>query len=216
MHAMSLQNGPARSLDVDIDLGDRRLTGTIGGIFGNNLVAVSYSNLGAKHRLGAWLGALALAAGRPDENWTAHTIGKHKSGGQVAMIKPMAEHEARARLRELIDIYEAGLREPLPLPIKTTLAWAEEFRHTRGGSNGDPDAKALAQWVTPRFNDSGFPREDADSWHVRAFGEHAPYSLLASPLRAGEDGPAPHRLGHFGWRLWSPLIDTGHEQLRGI
>ncbi len=216
MHAMSLQNGPARSLDVDIDLGDRRLTGTIGGIFGNNLVAVSYSNLGAKHRLGAWLGALALAAGRPDENWTAHTIGKHKSGGQVAMIKPMAEHEARARLRELIDIYEAGLCEPLPLPIKTTLAWAEEFRHTRGGSNGDPDAKALAQWVTPRFNDSGFPREDADSWHVRAFGEHAPYSLLASPLRADEDGPAPHRLGHFGWRLWSPLIDTGHEQLRGI
>ncbi|MEO5664641.1 MAG: exodeoxyribonuclease V subunit gamma, partial [Nocardioides sp.] len=128
--ARGLQGGDRRTLDVDIDLGDRRVTGTVGDIFGNSLVAVSFSNLGAKHRLAAWLNALALAAGRPDENWTAHTIGKHRSGGQVAMIRPMAEHDARAWLRDLVALHEAGLREPLPLPIKTSLAWAEEFRRT--------------------------------------------------------------------------------------
>ena len=32
--------------------------------------------------------------------------------------------------------------------------------------------------------------------------------------RAGEGGPAPHRLGHFAWRLWSPLMDV--EQIRGL
>lgn len=219
LSALSLQGGPVRTLDVDIDLGDRRVTGTVGDIFGNSLVAVSFSNLGAKHRLAAWLNALALGAGRPDENWTAHTIGKHRSGGQVAMIRPLAEHDARAWLREVVALYEAGLCEPLPLPIKTSLAWAEEFRRTLGGSDGDPDARGRAEWTTPRFNDAGFPKEDSDVWHVRAFGEHADYDLLASSLRAGEDGPAPHRLGHYAWRLWSPLIgadSAGNEQIRGI
>ena len=218
--ARGLQSGPVRTLDVDIDLGDRRVTGTVGDIFGNNLVAVSFSNLGAKHRLAAWLNALALAAGRPDENWTAHTIGKHRTGGQVAMIRPLAQHDARAWLRDLVAIHEAGLREPLPLPIKTSLAWAEEFRRTQSGSDGDPDAKARAEWVTPRFNDSGFPQEDSDVWHVRAFGEHPAFELLASPVRPGEAGAAPHRLGHYASRLWGPLIGSagipGTEQIRGL
>jgi exodeoxyribonuclease V gamma subunit len=223
LSALSLQAGPVRTLDVDIDLDDRRVTGTIGDIFGNNLVAVSFSNLGAKQRLAAWLNALALAAGRPDENWTAHTIGKHRSGGQVAMVRPLAEHDARGWLRDLVALYEAGLREPLPLPVKTSLAWAEEFRRTQGGSDGDPDGRARAEWTTPRFNDSGFPKEDSDVWHKRAFGPRAAYDLLAAPLRPGEDGPAPHRLGHHSWRLWSPLIGAGalpgqqgNEQIRGI
>ena len=70
------------------------------------------------------------------------------------------------------------------------------------GSDGDADTKGRAEWETPRFNDSGFPREDADPWHVRAFGEHADYTLLTTPARDGEDGP--HRLGHYAWRLWAP------------
>ncbi|RYB89156.1 exodeoxyribonuclease V subunit gamma [Nocardioides glacieisoli] len=213
--AQALRRGPQRTLDVDIDLGGgRRLSGTVGDVWGNNAVSVSFSNLGAKHRLAAWINALALGAGLPDENWTVHTIGKHRSGGQVSLIGPLAQHEAQQWLRDLVALYDAGQREPLPLPVKTSLAWAEELRRVRAGSDGDPDVKGRAQWETPRFNDSGFPNEDADTWHVRAFGERADYSLLASPCRSDEDGP--HRLGHFAWRLWGPLIDGGHEQIRGI
>ncbi|PKH40186.1 DNA helicase/exodeoxyribonuclease V, gamma subunit [Nocardioides alpinus] len=215
IRALELRRGPQRSLDVDIDLGGgRRLSGTVGDVWGNNAVSVSFSNLGAKHRLAAWINALALAAGLPDENWTVHTIGKHRSGGQVQLIGPMAQHQAEQWLRDLVALYDAGQCEPLPVPVKTSLAWAEEFRRVRDGSDGDPDVKGRAAWETPRFNDSGFPLEDADAWHVRAFGEHADYALLASPTRAGEAGP--HRLGHFAWRLWSPLIDGGHEQIRGL
>ncbi len=220
LSALTLQTGPGRTLDVDIDLGDRRVTGTIGDVFGNNRVAVFFSNLGAKHRLAAWIDALALAAGLPDENFTAHTIGKHRTGGQVAMIRPLAEHDARDWLRDLVAVYEAGHREPLPLPVKTSLAWAEEFRRAQSGSDADPDARARAEWVTPRFSDSGFPKEDADPWHVRAFGEHPAFDLLASPLRPEESGAAPHRLGHYASRLWGPLIGSGGspgtEQIRGL
>ncbi|GAA1910452.1 exodeoxyribonuclease V subunit gamma [Nocardioides hwasunensis] len=219
--ALPLRSGPARTLDVDIDLGDRRLTGTVGHVFGNNLVAVSYSTLAAKHRMAAWLDALALAAGHPDENWTAHTIGRWgRSAGRRALISPMPDDDARAHLRELVDVMERGQREPLPLPVKTTLAFAEEFTlaaRSGGGGQTDPDAKAAAEWVTPRFNETGFPREDGDQWHVRAWGEQAPYELLAAPLLADEvrdeDG-APHRLGHYALRVWSPLL--AHELVRGI
>jgi exodeoxyribonuclease V gamma subunit len=215
-HGLSLRTGPARSLDVDIDLGDRRVTGTVGNVWGNNLVAVSYSSLGAKHRLAAWIDALALAAGHPDENWTAHTIGKHRTGGQVAMIRPLAEHDARDWLRRLIDVYDRGQCEPLPLPVKTSLAYAEDYRFARTGRDADPDVKADREWTTPRFNESGFPREDQDPWHVRAFGEHPPYTLLTAPLRADETGPAPHRLAHYAWLTWGPLLSDGHELVRSL
>ncbi|MGF9753731.1 exodeoxyribonuclease V subunit gamma [Microvirga sp. 0TCS3.31] len=212
--AQALRRGPQRTLDVDIDLGGgRRLSGTVGDVWGNNAVSVSFSNLGAKHRLAGWIDALALGAGLPDENWLVHRIGKHRSGGQLQQVGPLAQHEAEQWLRDLVALYDAGQREPLPLPVKTSLAWAEELRRVRAGSDGDPDVKGRAEWETPRFNDSGFPKEDADPWHVRAFGEHADYTLLASPPHAGEDGP--HRLGHLAWRLWGPLIDGGHEQIRG-
>ena len=212
--ALSLRRGPQRTLDVDIDLGGARLFGTVGDVWGNNLVSVSFSNLGAKHRLAAWINALALAAGLPDENWTAHTIGKHRSGGQIQLVRPLAQHDAQEWLRDLVALYRAGQCEPLPMPVKTSLAWAEEFRRVRGGADGDPDMKGRSEWETPRFNDSGFPKEDSDTWHVRAFGEAADYELLAAPTRDGESGP--HRLGHFAWRLWQPLIDTDNEQIRGL
>ncbi len=211
--AVPLRTGPPRTLDVDIDLGDRRLTGTVGNVFGNNLVAVSYSSLGAKHRLAAWLDALALAAGHPDENWTAHTIGRWGRSGKRALLSPMTDDDARTHLRALVDVMERGQREPLPLPVKTSLAFAEEFAIGAHGQ-ADPDAKAQAAWVTPRFNETGFPQEDGDQWHVRAWGEQAPYDVLAAPLLADEDGDAPHRLGHYALRVWSPLLS--HELVRGI
>lgn len=213
--AQRLRTGRAHSVDVDIDLGDRRVTGTVGDLFGNALVTVTFSNLGAKHRIGGWLDAVALAAGHPDHNWTVHTLGKHRSGAQRALVGPLAEHEARDWLRTLVDVRERGLREPLPLPLKTSLAFATDWSLLERGGQGDPDARAADEWTTPRFSDTGFPKEDADPWHVRAFGDSAPYSALAAPLRADESG-GPHRLAHYAWRVWGPLLSDRHEILGAV
>ncbi|WP_185994386.1 exodeoxyribonuclease V subunit gamma [Nocardioides campestrisoli] len=226
--ALALRTGTQRALDVDIDLGDRRVTGTVSDIFGNQVVRVGYSNLGAKQRLASWLDALALAAGRPDENWTVHTIGKYRSSAKRALLAPLAEPDARRWLRDLVDVYERGLREPLPLPPRTSLAWAEERVHLLRGREADPDGKARREWETPRFSDNGFPKEDADRWHVRAFGEQAAYEQLATELRDDEKHPpttgaddaelgaAPHRLGHYAWRVWGPLVTGDRELVRGM
>lgn len=224
-YALPLRQGRPRAVDVDIDLGDVRLTGTVPEIHGNALVRVSYSSLGAKHRMAGWLDALALAAGAPDENWTVHTIGRHRSSGKFAMVKPLPADDAARWLRDLVEVHRQGLREPLPLPLKTSLAWAEEFSHVLRGRDADPDGAAVREWHTPPFNDSGFPREDDDAWHVRAFGPQAPFSLLTQLVRPDDtahpsvaaDLPAlPHRLGHYAWRVWGPLLSGDRELVRGI
>ena len=201
IRALELRRGPQRTLDVDIDLGGgRRLSGTVGDVWGNNRVSVSFSTLAAKHRLAAWIDALALAAGLPDENWTVHTIGKHRSGGQVQQVGPLAQHEAQQWLRDLVALYDAGQCEPLPLPGQDLARVGRSTRRVLAGSDGDADAKGRAGRF-PRFNDSGFPREDADPWHVRAFGEdtssHPPHH--ARPRRSGRPPPPrPLRLAALG------------------
>lgn len=214
--AQRLRDGAAKhARDIDIDLGDRRITGTIDDLFGHRQVTVTYSNLGPRQRIRGWLDALALACAHPDHNWTVHSIGNHRSGAQRAQIAPLPEPDARDWLRRLVDVYERGLREPLPIPVRTAEAWANDHHLVLRGANGRPDAQALRRWETPRFNDSGFPGDDADAWHVRAWGPDAPYASLASGLRADEEAAAqgPHRLGHYAWLVWGPLLSSGHEQV---
>ena len=38
------------------------------------------------------------------------------------MIRPLAQHEAQEWLRDLVAVYDRGQCEPLPLPVRTSLA----------------------------------------------------------------------------------------------
>lgn len=212
---LAARRGEPRTVDVDVDLGGRRLTGTVDDLFGNHLVTVTYSRLAAKHRIAGWIDALALATGLPDENWTIHTMGRGRNGGQVSRIAPLAEHEAREWLGALLDIMATGLREPLPMPPRTSLAWAAEHVHELAGrGNADADRMADREWTTPRFSETPVPTEDADAWHRLAWGERAPYDLLCAPPRPGDPGSEPHRLGRYAWALWQPLLD--HEVVQTL
>jgi len=203
-----LRQGAARTLDVDVDLGNgRRLTGTVTSIFGNRLVTVTYSRLAAKHRLRSWIDLLALSVGRPDESWTAHALGRGRAGITRALAGPL-DHRAEAWLRELVDIYDRGMREPLPLPVKTACAYAEASFTKRRGAHVDPLWKARKEWETDRFSPTGIPGEDADLAHIQVFGQAAPLECLLGQPRQDESwNDEPHRLGQYAWRLWQPLLE---------
>ena len=200
--ALNLRAGEQRTLDVDVDLGGgRRLTGTVTSVWGNRPVRVTYSRLAAKHRLASWIDLLALSAGRPDESWTAHAVGRGRGAPAVAEAGPL-DHRAVAWLRDLVDLYDRGMCEPLPLPVKTACAYAEEARKNGG------DWKARKEWETDRFSPYGIKGEDADPAHVQAFGADAPFECLTTPPRDDEDwNDEPHRLGRYAVRLWKPLLD---------
>ncbi|HSE07808.1 MAG TPA: exodeoxyribonuclease V subunit gamma [Nocardioidaceae bacterium] len=203
-----LRQGQPRTLDVDIDLGDgRRLTGTVPSIFGNRIVTVTYSRLAAKHRLRSWIDLLALSVGHPDESWTAHALGRGRAGTTRALSGPL-DHRAETWLRDLVDLYDRGMREPLPLPMKTACAYAEASYTKRRGANTDPVWKARKEWESDPYSPTGIPGEDADLPHVQVFGHGAPLERLMTPPGPDESwNDEPHRLGQYAWRLWQPLLE---------
>jgi exodeoxyribonuclease V gamma subunit len=185
--------------DVDVDLGGgRRLTGTVTPVFGEHTVSVTYSRLAPKHALASWIGLVALAAGHPGRDWAALCIGRGKSGNRIATRLFMPPADPVSVSRDLVAMFDAGRREPLPLPLKTSCAWAETRR-----DGADAREAAQAKWQTTRFHTG----EDADRAHERAWGESAALDKLLGPPRPGEEMPGEDtRLGALAARLWLPLI----------
>lgn len=188
-----------RAYDVDVELGGgRRLTGTVTPVYGDRLVAVGYSRLDGKHLLQSWIRLLALAAGRPDHNWTALTIGRAARGtAPVQRLLGPAEDEPAGLLRDLVAVYDAGRREPLPLPLKTSFAWASaRLQHD------DPREAARRKWKS-----GSYPAEDAEPAHERVWGVRAPLDDLLGPVPPDEavEGEST-RLGALAARVWLPML----------
>lgn len=186
----------AYDVDIDLDAG-RRLTGTVSPVFGERLVSVTYSKLGGKQLLASWIPLLALAAGYPKRDWSAVCIGRPRRGDTPRTTALGRPDDPVGVLADLVAIYDAGRREPLPLPVKTSFAWAEA-RH----AGDDPERAAGYRWRT-----NNYPGEDQEPAHERAFGRGAWLKDLMQPLRPGEDVQGEdNRLGAYSARLWLPLL----------
>jgi exodeoxyribonuclease V gamma subunit len=190
--------------DVDITMPDgTRLTGTVDGVRGDVIFSISYSRLGPRHRLRAWIDLVALSAAQPGRAWRAVTVGRDGRGSQRSVFEPMSVAQAMSALHELVELYRAGLNSPLPLPIKTAEAYATARKSTRV-----PAARVRAEqeWVGDRF-----PGDRKDPEYVLIHGPEAPFTVLTSqaPL-PGEGGPGwptdeTDRFGLLARRLWDRL-----------
>ncbi|MBC9734290.1 exodeoxyribonuclease V subunit gamma [Nocardioides marmotae] len=203
-HTADLRVGAARSIDVDVALGDgRRLSGVVQRVHATRIVTLTYSRLKAKQRLASWVDLLALSAGRPDEHWTAHAVGRDKAGPKRALSGPL-DHRATDWLRRLVELMDLGLSRPLPIPVATAHAWAEAHLLELMGNDRSPAQAAEREWCTNPGNPWGIENEDADPHHVRVWGERAPVSVL---LDAG--------LATYAWQVWEPLL-TGGERVAAL
>ncbi len=199
IRALTHRQVAPEACDVDVDLGGgRRLTGTVPSVYAHRLVSVGYSRLGAKQLLAAWVQLLALATHDEDHSWTSLVIGRPPRGTDPAtrLFAPVGA-EAGALLADLVAVYDAGRREPLPLPLKTSLAWSEA-RRTRG----DPVEAARRRWKPANYDG-----ESADPAHIRVWGANAPLDALLEPCRPGEERPGETtRLGAYAARVWEPMM----------
>jgi exodeoxyribonuclease V gamma subunit len=195
-----------RVVDVTVDLGDgRRLTGAVPDVRGDSILRVSYGSLSPRHRLEAWVDLLALSASDPDRSWTARSVGWYRRGPRMSLQGPV-DDRASALLRSLVDVMDRGLREPLPVPLKTGFAWAEAVT-----SHSDPAWKARGAWESS--GTSPVPGEQDDPPHVRVFGRRASLDVLTGPPADGERwNDQTTRLGQYSLRIWEPLL-TGFERV---
>ena len=220
-HATSSGGPGGTSVDVRVALpGGRTLSGTVPGLHGDELRAVNYSRVGPRHRLAAWVRLLALTAADPEHAYHARTVGRVRSGADrgfrvtVARVGPLAADAegrravAMEHLAVLLDLFDRGLREPLPLPCQASAEYA------RAATEGaDPGAAARGAW-TSAWN---YPKEDAELDHQLVFGGIRSFDeLWLEAGRADETGPGwdaddPSRFGRLARRLWSGLL--AHELL---
>jgi exodeoxyribonuclease V gamma subunit len=185
--------------EVLAELGDRRLTGTVGGVVGDSVVHVSFSKLAPRHRLQAWLELLALTVHDPTRAWQVVSIGR----GGCSHLGAIHSTWASTVLADLIDLRATGLREPIPYAAKTSAEYAAlRFRDRQ------PDLyrKQLDKlWL-----------EDRDDAYERFFGAKASLDdLLAQPSIASEvrgNLVEPSRFGILARRVFQPLLSV--EDLR--
>jgi exodeoxyribonuclease V gamma subunit len=192
-----------RTVDVLAELADgRQLRGSVPGLHGDRLVAVGYSKLGPRDRLRAWISLVALAASHPDTGWTAVTVGRGEPGRpKQSVLGPVPAVQARKVLEQLVELYDQGLREPLPLATKASAAYAAARRN-----QGDVDEAvrmARRPWAS-----GDFPGEDADAANELVWGRRASLDVLLAEeaLLDPRAQPEPTRFGALAVRLWAPLL----------
>jgi exodeoxyribonuclease V gamma subunit len=203
------------SVDVRIVLPDGRpLAGTVPGVHGSVAGTAAYARVRPTHRIRAWVRLLALSAAYPQREYSAVTAGRarygapHEAFATVARLAPIEAGSAREHLQTLVDLWERGMREPLPIGCESAAAYADAARREKPAI-----VAGRRQWESA-WN---YPREDAQLEHQLAFGAVLTFDdLLARPPRDDESGDAwpaseTTRFGRLARRLWDPLL--AHEEL---
>ena len=156
-------DGSPGSLDVNLALPDgRTLAGTVTGVCGDTIRATSYSRVRPRDRLRAWVKLLALSAARPERPFESLVIGRARGPARTGPTCPSRGSPAgrlatrSPQLEILIDLYDRGMREPLPLSSDASAAYAQA-----GSGGGRPKA-----W-TSTFD---YPKEDRQPEHLLVYG----------------------------------------------
>jgi len=205
-------------VDVRVTLRDGRLlTGTIPAARGDVLLATTFSRLGYKQRLSAWVRLVAATASHADRELRAVTIGRATGDddvrtAEVAIVGDSAQERHAAAIAELellVALLDLGMREPLPLYCKTSAAYAEA---ARGGR--DPIEPAARQWESGYGKRSGWiSRENAEPEHLAVLGGAVAFERLLEvapgPQESGVGWATDERsrLGRLARRLWDGLLD---------
>jgi exodeoxyribonuclease V gamma subunit len=185
--------------EVQADVGDRRLTGTVNGVVGDSVVHVSFSKLAPRHRLQAWLELLALTVHDPSRAWQVVTIGR----GGCSHLRAIHSTWANTVLADLIDLRATGLREPIPFAAKTSAEYAAlRFRDRQPALYRKQLEKLWA--------------EDRDEAYEGFFGAKASLDdlLAQASIPSEERGSLAERsrFGTLARRVFQPLLSV--EELR--
>ncbi len=194
--AAPLLKEPVRAVDVRLEVAGRSLSGTVTAVRGNAALDVSYSGMSAKRRARAWVLALALAASGEGDR----AVGVNRRGRSAGITTITAPPDPVAALAELIDLYDRGMREPLPLTPKASSAYAT--RRERGDSVEAAEERARAEWT------SKYGGEWQDRYHEHVWGREAPFArlLAANPADDERWNGEQTRFGALACRFWAPVL----------
>ncbi|QKT10920.1 exodeoxyribonuclease V subunit gamma [Rhodococcus sp. W8901] len=121
-----VHTGRSEAVDIDVDLGGRRLVGTVDGLHGDVLARTTFSRLAPKHRIGAWVRLLAVASTGRAESLTAVTTGRGSGRTPVMRSSLAAPEDPVEILARLVAMRDRGLVSPLPVTLGASAAYADQ------------------------------------------------------------------------------------------
>lgn len=180
------------SLDLRLDLGKGlRVTGAVTDVFADNRVWGTYSKLKEKHWLDLWIPHLALAAAHPELAITSGIFGRSKGSQPMswARLQPINDPgEARTHLRRLVELYQAGMQEPLLLPMATAKDWVANI-----------GKKNQREWVARTWSGGHFGGDSSEPEYTLIWGPGLPFIEL---LAQNPDFDQQARM------VWQPLLNA--------
>lgn len=190
MVAASTQGDPVKARDVQIDLGGGRLlTGTVTDLYAHRLVRSTFSSLGARHRLDAWISLVALAASAPGE-WMARVVGRAPQGDAPVRATYGVVPDPMSVLTDLVAFHDLALTRVLPYAAETARLAARAVTSSRPA------------WMVNRDLADQWRKENAGIEMVTAWGRRPSWDEVTA-----ETGP--HGRPFFddlAARVWAPLL----------
>ncbi|MCM6772258.1 exodeoxyribonuclease V subunit gamma [Nocardia sp. CDC159] len=197
---------PSRTLDIAVDLGDGRLlSGTVPDVHDDAVVRTTFSRLAPKHRIAAWVRLLALAATERNQGWRAITIGRGKFNRPAwrSILSAPNAAAAQAILRDLAELRDEGLIEPLPITPTATAVYAE--RRCQGASIDDARLAAEQEFLGGPNGPKAFG-DHTDRYLRYVWGPSPRLDTLDTPLTDPDPSGETTRFGSLARRLWNPLL----------
>jgi exonuclease V gamma subunit len=163
---------------------------------------VHFSRVGSRQEIPSWVRHVFLCLLAPvGIEPSTVVVGRAAEPGGPSAVRFLPIANAEEIAADLIDLYRAGQREPLPLLPDPSRAFAEAYRKRRDESAGLAAAARLEQ----RRNERGERIRDADVELV--FRGRDPYAPAAAGAPAGE------RLGfaEVALRFFGPLLEHARD-----
>ncbi len=159
---------PALAVDARLPSG-LRLTGEIGGLWGQGLLHHQFSRVRANRMLGFWVRHLVVCwLGGNDQPKRARLIGRAERGPGCRIVTWGKVDDAAQRLTELCNLYQAGQSAPLRFAPRASLAYAAQIGK---GKRPDQALSAARQEYSGR---AGYCERSFSPHLVRVFGDHDP------------------------------------------
>lgn len=158
---------PEDPIAVDLTVGDTRIVGELSGLYPVGRVACGYSKLNARTRVDVWIHHLVLQGFEELPRRSVAIGPPFRRDGQEPDVKHYRTvPDAQDRLAELVALFWAGQRAPLPFFPDAALSFLWDDRKR----NVDPDVKARWAAQSARRNYYGRYGAARSPWVQQVFG----------------------------------------------
>ncbi|NGP88015.1 exodeoxyribonuclease V subunit gamma [Fodinibius halophilus] len=188
-----LDEQPLADLELSLDIGDFRITGTLTDIYRGARMEYRFGKARPKDKVGWWIRHLLFQQRKPADHpgnsmlfsWNEGSFEEHR-------LSPVSESENL--LVQLLDYYWQGLQQPLPIFCKSSYAYAKAVLQD-DKEEDEGIAKAVSKWE-PGWG--GYPGEGDD-----------PYNKLVTE---GEHPFEEQEFVEYSRSLWAPYFEAIIEE----